>query len=98
MATPFRTFEDLDIIDEPGLQALLRQIEGDQLATALAGASESLRERMLRNMAGRAAQSIREAMAEIGQPHYRAVDGAQGAVLARATQMVEIGLIALRAG
>lgn len=98
MATPFRTFEDLDAVDDPGLQSLLRQIEGDQLATALAGASEYLRDRMLRNMAGRAAQSIREALAEIGVPPYREVDGAQGAVLARATQMVEIGLISLRAG
>ncbi len=95
MRPAFRTFDDLGALDERGLQELLRAVEHDPLAMALSGASAGLRERMLANMSARAATELRAAIEEIGAAHCRDVDSAQAVILARATQMVEIGLVAL---
>ncbi|GAB4187008.1 MAG: flagellar motor switch protein FliG [Thalassobaculales bacterium] len=71
------TFEDLSRLDPGGVQTLLRTVEKDKLATALKGASESLRDLFFSNMSERAAKLLREDMAAMGPVRLKDVDDAQ---------------------
>ena len=70
-------FEDLSKLDPGGVQTLLRGVEKDQLALALKGASDSLREMFFSNMSERAAKIMREDMESMGPVRLRDVDQAQ---------------------
>ena len=70
-------FEDLSKLDPGGVQTLLRNVEKDQLALALKGASDSLREMFFSNMSERAAKIMREDMESMGPVRLRDVDQAQ---------------------
>lgn len=70
-------FEDLSKLDPGGVQTLLRGVEKDQLALALKGASDSLREMFFSNMSERAAKIMREDMEGMGPVRLRDVDQAQ---------------------
>lgn len=70
-------FEDLSKLDPGGIQTLLRAVDKDQLALALKGASESLREMFFSNMSERAAKIMREDMESMGPVRLKDVDGAQ---------------------
>lgn len=70
-------FEDLSKLDPGGVQTLLRNVEKDQLALALKGASDSLREMFFSNMSERASKIMREDMESMGPVRLRDVDQAQ---------------------
>jgi flagellar motor switch protein FliG len=76
------TFEDLQRLDATGVQVVLRQVPKEQLAVALKGASEPLKELFLTNMSVRAGKILQEDMAAMGPVRLRDVDEAQGAILA----------------
>ncbi len=54
------TFDDLLKLDDRGIQAVLREVQTDQLVVALKSADPDLREKILRNMSQRAAEGLRE--------------------------------------
>jgi flagellar motor switch protein FliG len=83
------TFEDLQRLDAAGVQVLLRQIPKEQLAVALKGASEPLKELFLTNMSLRAGKMLQEDMAAMGPVRLRDVDEAQGAIVALVKSLVE---------
>lgn len=56
------TFEDLAKLDPGGVQTLLRNVDKGQLALALKGASDTLRDLFFSNMSERAAKILREDM------------------------------------
>ncbi len=70
-------FEDLSRLDPGGVQTLLRAVEKDQLALALKGSSDSLRELFFSNMSERAAKIMREDMEAMGPVRLKDVDAAQ---------------------
>ncbi|HVK43224.1 MAG TPA: flagellar motor switch protein FliG [Phenylobacterium sp.] len=70
-------FEDLSKLDPGGVQTLLRGVEKSQLALALKGSSDSLREMFFSNMSERAAKIMREDMESMGPVRLRDVDQAQ---------------------
>lgn len=74
-------FEDLGKLDPGGMQTLLRAVDKDQLALALKGASDALRELFFSNMSERAAKIMREDMETMGPVRLRDVDQAQMAVV-----------------
>ncbi|GGG29890.1 flagellar motor switch protein FliG [Caldovatus sediminis] len=92
------TFEDLQRLDGPALQALLREVEKDQLVLALKGASEALRDLFLRNMTERAGKLLRDDLAMLGPVRLRDVDEAQAAIVATAKELAARGEITLRDG
>ena len=49
-------FEDLVLIDNRGIQAILKEITNEDLALALKTASEALRSLILKNMSSRASE------------------------------------------
>jgi flagellar motor switch protein FliG len=90
-------FEDLSKLDPGGVQTLLRAVEKDQLALALKGASDSLREMFFSNMSERASKIMREDMESMGPVRLRDVDQAQMAMVQVAKDLAAKGEIMLAA-
>ena len=88
-------FDDLSKLDPGGVQTLLRAMDKDQMALALKGASESLRELFLANMSERAAKILREDMDAMGPVRLKDVDTAQVAVVTLAKDLAAKGEIML---
>src|SRR5436190_12013973 len=88
-------FEDLSKLDPGGVQTLLRTVEKDQLALALKGASDSLREMFFTNMSERAAKIMREDMESMGPVRLREVEQAQMAMVQVAKDLANKGEIVL---
>ena len=88
-------FEDLGKLDPGGVQTLLRAVEKDQLALALKGASDALREMFFSNMSERAAKIMREDMETMGPVRLRDVDQAQMAMVQVAKDLAAKGEIML---
>ena len=91
------TFEDLVSLDPNGVQVLLRNVEKSALATALKGASETLRDLFFSNMSERAGKILREDMDSMGPVRLREVDEAQTAMVAAAKDLSDRGEIVLAA-
>jgi len=88
-------FDDLGALDEKNLGILLRNIENDVLIVALKGCEDKLREKMLGCMSARAADSIRDEMAERGPLRLAEVHDAQKEVLAIARRLADAGTLML---
>jgi flagellar motor switch protein FliG len=89
------TFEDLLRVDPAGIQVLLRQVEKDQLAMALKGASDDVKELFFKNMSERAAKMMREDMDAMGPVRLKEVDEAQANVVQTAKQLADSGEIVI---
>jgi flagellar motor switch protein FliG len=84
-------FDDLAALDNKSLGALLRAVDAQLLTLALRGATPATADKMLGCLSGRAAQTIRDEMAE-GAPVKRSdVEAAQKEVAAIARRMAEGG-------
>jgi flagellar motor switch protein FliG len=88
-------FEDLNKLDPGGVQTLLRGVEKTQLALALKGASDVLRDMFFSNMSERAAKIMREDMETMGPVRLRDVDQAQMAMVQVAKDLAAKGEIML---
>jgi flagellar motor switch protein FliG len=88
-------FEDLSKLDPGGVQTLLRSVDKDQLALALKGSSDALREMFFSNMSERAAKIMREDMETMGPVRLRDVDQAQMAMVQVAKDLAAKGEIML---
>ena len=88
-------FEDLSKLDPGGVQTLLRTVEKDQLALALKGASDALREMFFTNMSERASKIMREDMESMGPVRLREVEQAQMAMVQVAKDLANKGEIVL---
>ncbi len=89
------TFEDLLRIDPAGIQVLLRQVEKDQLAMSLKGASDDVKELFFKNMSERAAKMMREDMEAMGPVRLKEVDEAQANVVSTAKSLADSGEIVI---
>jgi flagellar motor switch protein FliG len=92
------TFDDLIRADAAGIQTLLRQVEKDQLAMALKGASEEVRTLFFQNMSERAGKMMKEDMEAMGAVRLRDVDEAQAAIVAIAKNLADAGEITIAGG
>jgi flagellar motor switch protein FliG len=92
------TFDDLINIDPAGIQNLLRQVEKDQLAMALKGGSEDVKELFFQNMSERAGKMMREDMEAMGAVRLKEVDEAQAAIVSAAKTLADAGEIVISSG
>ena len=92
------TFDDLQRLQPPAIQVLLRAIEKDKLPVALKGASETVREMFLSNLSERAGKMLREEIEQLGPVKLRDVDEAQGAIVVLAKEMAAQGQIDIGGG
>ena len=92
------TFDDLVRLDAGGIQVLLRQVEKDQLALALKGASDDVKELFFSNMSERAGKMMREDMEAMGAVRLKDVDEAQSGVIITAKDLSDAGEIVIPTG
>ncbi|PHY18404.1 flagellar motor switch protein FliG [Caulobacter sp. BP25] len=88
-------FEDLSKLDPGGIQTLLRSTPKEQLALALKGASDKLRDMFFSNMSERAAKIMREDMDSMGPVRLKDVDAAQVGMVQVAKDLAAKGEIML---
>lgn len=91
-------FGDLSALDTKSLGAVLRSVEAATLTLALKGAEPELLEQMLGCMSSRAAQTIRDEMAESPPAKRAEVDAAQRQILDAARKLADSGEIQLGGG
>lgn len=84
-------FEDLVMVDDRGMQSLLRKVETKELAVALKAASEEVKEKVFRNMSTRAADMVAEEMEGVGSVRMRDVELAQNNITRLIQDMEEKG-------
>ncbi|PND36005.1 flagellar motor switch protein FliG [Paucibacter aquatile] len=92
------TFDDLDKIDDKGIQAVLKEVQSESLVVALKGASAELREKILRNMSSRAAETLREDLESRGPVRLSEVEAEQKEMLKIVRRLVDEGTIVLAGG
>ena len=88
-------FDNLMELDDKNLGVLLRNVENDVLVVALKGADEKLREKMFGCMSSRAADSIRDEIAERGPMRLTEVHEAQKEVLSITRRLADAGTLML---
>ena len=88
-------FDHLVELDDRGIQTLLREVESDCLIIALKGASEALREKILKNMSQRAAEQLREDLETKGPVRVSEVETQQKAIQQIARRLSDEGTIIL---
>jgi flagellar motor switch protein FliG len=91
-------FEDLGVLDSGGVQTLLRAVDKSDLALALKGASDNLRQLFFSNMSERGGKLLKEEMTSMGPVRLKDVDAAQTRILAIAKDLASRGEIALSDG
>ena len=91
-------FENLNDVDDRGIQALLREVSTDVLTLALKGADESIKEKFLKNMSKRASEMLREDMEARGPVRLSEVEAAQKEILTITRRLADEGDIVLGGG
>jgi flagellar motor switch protein FliG len=93
-------FEDINMVDDKGIQAVLKEVDNDELCLALKTASESLREKIFKNMSSRAAELIKEDMQFMGPVRVSDVESAQQRIVDIVRRLEDAGeiIIAGRGG
>jgi flagellar motor switch protein FliG len=92
------TFDDLDKIDDKGIQSVLKEVQSESLVVALKGAGPELREKIFRNMSTRAAETLREDLESRGPVRLSEVEGEQKEILKIVRRLVDEGQIVLAGG
>jgi len=88
-------FDNLIEVDDRGIQAILRDVQSEQLIVALKGADDGIKEKIFGNMSSRAADMMREDLEAKGPVKLKDVEDAQKEVLAVATRLADSGEISL---
>ncbi|MCC8190869.1 MAG: flagellar motor switch protein FliG [Planctomycetes bacterium] len=88
-------FEDIVLVNDKGIQSMLREVENDELATALKTASEAMQEKIFKNMSTRAAEMIKENMEFMGPVRLADVEQAQQRIVDIVRRLEETGEVVI---
>ncbi|HWQ89480.1 MAG TPA: flagellar motor switch protein FliG [Desulfitobacteriaceae bacterium] len=91
-------FKDIVMIDDRGVQLVLREVETKDLALALKGADTEVVTKILSNMSERAANMIREDMEFMGPVRLKDVEVAQQRIVEVIRRSEESGAIVISRG
>ena len=92
------TFDDVEKIDDKGIQALMKEVQSESLVVALKGATPALREKIFKNMSTRAAETLREDLDGRGPVRLSEVEAEQKELLKIVRRLVDEGQIVLAGG
>jgi len=84
-------FEDILMVNDKGIQAVLKEVDNDELALALKTASEELQQKIFGNMSARAAEMIKEDMEFMGPVRISDVETAQQRIVDIVRRLEEAG-------
>jgi flagellar motor switch protein FliG len=93
-------FEDIKLVDDKGIQSIMKEIDNDQLSLALKTASPELQQKIFANMSERAATLIKEDMQFMGPVRVSDVEAAQQRIVDIVRRLEDSGdiIIAGRGG
>src|SRR5471030_836741 len=93
-------FEDILLVNDKGIQAVLKEVDNEELGLALKTASEDLKQKIFKNMSERAAQLIQEDMQYMGPVRVSDVESAQQKIVDVVRRLEDAGeiIIAGRGG
>jgi len=86
-------FEDIMMVNDKGIQSMLKEVDNDALALALKTASQDLKDKIFKNMSERAAQLIKEDMEYMGPVRVSDVEAAQQKIVDVVRRLEESGEI-----
>ena len=89
-------FEDVLLVDDRGIQAVLKEVDNEELSLALKTASRELQDKILGNMSERAGQMIREDMEFMGPVRVSDVEAAQQRIVDIVRRLEEAGEIIIQ--
>lgn len=92
------TIEDLIKLEDKALQLLLRQVDTKELAMALKGTSEAVRDRIFSNLSERATDNLKEEIELLGPQRLSDVEKARKEVVRTVRQLEQEGSIVLSRG
>jgi len=92
------TFDDLERLDDKGIQSLLKEIQTESLVIALKGATPELREKIFKNMSTRAAETLREDLESRGPVRVSEVEAEQKELLKVVRRLSDEGVIVIGGG
>lgn len=92
------TFDDLEKIDDKGIQMLLKEVQSESLVIALKGATPEMREKVFKNMSTRAAETLREDLESRGPVRVSEVEAEQKEMLKVVRRLADEGQIVLGGG
>jgi flagellar motor switch protein FliG len=91
-------FEDVVTLEDRSVQLVLRSVDAKELALALKGVDEKVRDKIMRNMSERAAANLAEEITLLGPVKLKTVEEAQAAVVRIIRTLEESGQIVMSRG
>lgn len=91
-------FEDIVYLDDRDIQKILRDVDQKQLALALKGVADDVKNKILGNLSDRAASMIQEEMDYAGPVRLRDVESSQQSILDVIRKMQDLGEIEIAKG
>jgi flagellar motor switch protein FliG len=91
-------FDDLLKLDDKAIQAVLKEVDNNQWAIALKGASEELKQKILGNLSERAAELLKEEMQYAGPQRVSDVEAMQAQIVEVVRRLEDSGQIAVASG
>jgi flagellar motor switch protein FliG len=91
------TFDNVNELDDRAIQLLLREIQSESLIVALKGADQTLRDKIFKNMSGRAAETLKEDLEAKGPVRVSEVEAEQREILKVVRRLADEGQIQLGA-
>ncbi|QCR35828.1 flagellar motor switch protein FliG [Nissabacter sp. SGAir0207] len=91
-------FENLVEVDDRSIQRLLQEVDNESLLVALKGAEQPLRDKFLNNMSQRAADILRDDLANRGPMRMSQVEAEQKAILLIVRRLAETGEMMIGGG
>jgi flagellar motor switch protein FliG len=92
------SFDDLQKLDDKGIQAMLKEVQSESLVIALKGATPEMREMVFKNMSSRAAETLREDLESRGPVRVSEVEAEQKELLKVVRRLADEGQIVLGGG
>jgi flagellar motor switch protein FliG len=91
-------FEDIVHLPDKAIQLVLRQIDANDLATALKGVSETVRDTVTRNLSERAKENLIDEIELLGPVRMRVVEEAQAKIVTVIRSLEDSGQIEIQRG
>lgn len=89
-------FEDILLVNDKGIQSVLKEVDNSELAVALKTASEELKTKIFSNMSERAASLIKEEMEYMGPVRVSDVESAQQRIVDIVRRLEEAGEVMIQ--
>jgi flagellar motor switch protein FliG len=91
-------FEDIVSLEDRSVQLVLREIDSKELAIALKGVRDDVRDKVANNMSERAAESLKDEIDILGPVRLKQVEEAQGNIVKAIRRLEEAGQIVVSRG